>query len=242
MSLNKNMTDIRYSKDIEEDTLFWQVVPHYSDAQNTITQVIQKEFGGRTQTDVQILEIGCGTGLTTEKILTADPRIVLTAIDNVDYIAEEARKRFAEQGATNLTILCADALEYLKQCAEGSFDAVVSALVLHNCTEEYRNQVFREVFRVLKKDGLFINADKYAQDDEVEHAQALKWQLEEFKKFDALGRPDLKDKWTQHYLDDEKPGILLHEKEYVDRLRALGFSGLEKVFRFQMEAVYVAKK
>lgn len=236
------MTEARYSQDIEEDRLFWEVVPHYNDAQETIVKAIKEEFSSSEKSEIKMLEIGCGTGLTSQKILKADPRIVLTAIDNVEYIAEQTMKRFAEQGETRLNILSADALQYLKQQPENSYDAILSALVLHNCPDEYRDQVFAEVFRTLKKGGVFVNVDKIAQDDAGEHEKALSWQLEEFKKFNGLGHPELNEKWTQHYLDDEKPGIVLFENEYENVLKSVGFSRIHHVYRYQMEASYVAKK
>lgn len=236
------MTDSRYSKNIEEDCLFWEVVPHYSDAQDTVVKAIRDEFGTSNQKKLEILEIGCGTGLTSQKILKADLCMVLTAIDNDEYIAKQAMRRFKEEGETRLNILYADALKYLKQQSDNSYDVILSALVLHNCPQEYRTQVFAEIFRTLKKGGIFVNVDKFAQDSETEHQSALQWQIHEFEKFDKFGRTDLKQKWTRHYLEDEKPGIVIHEEDYVSTLRSLGFSFIEKVYRYQMEASFVAKK
>lgn len=235
-----NMPDDRYSKNIEEDKLFWQIVPHYNDAQDTITQAIRAEFKDREDI-LNILEIGCGTGITTQKILSAYPKINLTGIDNVDYIAEEAKKRLLEEGR-QVNILHADALEYLEGQPSESYEVIVSAIVLHNCPVEYRDQVFKEIFRTLKKGGVFINVDKIAQDDESEHQEALNWQINEFKKFDDLGHPELREKWTKHYLDDEKPGIVLYEKDYINSLTSAGFSEIKNTYRYQMEAAYTAKK
>lgn len=235
------MTDLRYSEDLEEDRLFWEVVPHYKEAQDTIITAIQETFGARPEKQLDVLEIGCGTGLTTERILIADSRINLTSIDNVDYVVEQARIRLADQGKGRLTIKYADALEYLQQQPDASLEMVVSALVLHNCPSEYRTQVSAQIYRVLKNGGIFINVDKVAQDDEAEHQAALDWQIKEFDKFDALGRPDLKEKWVQHYIDDEKPNILLREGDYLAILHTLGFR-VRPIYWYQMEAGYVAQK
>lgn len=236
------MTDLRYSKDLEEDRLFWEVVPHYKDAQDTIIATVHEAFGASPEKELSVLEIGCGTGLTTERILAADPRIVLTSIDNVDYVVEQAQIRLADQGKGRLTIKYADALKYLQRQTSTSLDMIVSALVLHNCPSEYRNQVFAQIYRVLKDGGIFINIDKIAQDDETEHQAALDWQIKEFDKFATIGHPDLKEKWTQHYVDDEKPGILLYEHDYLGVLHSMGFKDVRRTYRYQMEAGYVAEK
>ncbi len=159
------MTDLRYSKDLEEDRLFWEVVPHYKEAEDTITTSLHEWFSALPNDTIDVLEIGCGTGLTTERILKADPRIVLTSVDSVDYVVEQARIRLADQGKGRLTIQQADALDYLTYVSAESLDAVASALVLHNCPSEYRNQVFTQIHRVLRRSGIFVNVEKIAQDD-----------------------------------------------------------------------------
>ncbi len=236
-----NFSD-RYNNDIEEDRLFRLTAPHYDEMQETIAKEIRTVFGTRSSETLSMLEIGCGTGLTTEIILRADPRIYLRVIDNDAGIVEAAQVRFEDRETDRLSIDCADALEYLKQQEGESFDAVLSAMVLHNLSAEYRKQVYAEIWRVLRKEGLFMNVDKYAQADEREHQEALAWQLEQFKIFDEEGRPDQHEKWSKHYLEDEEPGVILRELDFILDLKSLGFSDIKKVYRCQMEASYFARK
>ena len=99
-----------------------------------------------------------------------------------------------------------------------------------------------EIYRVLKSGGLFINADKYAYDGEKEHTKHSQWQLQQFEIFDKINRPDLKNAWTKHYLDDEKPEIRMQEGEFREILNSLGFIEIEKIYRKHMEAVIVARR
>lgn len=234
------MTDERYSLDVEEDHLFWQVMPHYNEAEETVAKTVQDTFHASNAQSLQMIEIGCGTGLTTEKILKADARIFLKAIDIDDAMVKQAKARLI--GNEQVSFERADALEYLERQPDASVDAVLSALVFHNCTAEYREQVFAEIYRTLKKGGIFVNMDKFAQDDETEHQAALKWQLKEFEKFDALGRPDLREKWTKHYTEDEHPDFLMREGACKNILEKLGFVEVKKIYRYQMEATYLAQK
>lgn len=236
-----NFSD-RYSNDIEEDRLFRLTAPHYDEVQETIAKEIRTAFGTRSDEVLSMLEIGCGTGLTTEIILSADPRIHLKAIDNEPGIVEAAQLRFEDRETGRLSIVCADAFEYLKQQQDESFDSVLSAMVLHNLSAEYRKQIYAEIWRVLRKEGLFVNVDKYAQEDEGEHQEALAWQLEQFKIFDKVGRPDQHEKWRKHYLEDEEPGVILREQDFIRDLESLGFSDITQVYRCQMEASYTARK
>lgn len=232
----------RYSADVEEDRIFRLAAPHYDEAQQTIAAAIQSHFGGSDANFLSMLEIGCGTGLTSEIILDADKRISLLALDNVESIVEQAKYRFKDKKESRVKFVHADALECLQEQPADSLDAILSALVLHNCPSEYRKKVYAEIFRVLKTDGLFINVDKYASDNESEHQAALEWQIKQFDIFDTEGRPDLKERWTTHYYEDEKPEVILYESEYVKDLEALGFRDIKRVYRYQLEASYVAKK
>ena len=236
-----NFSD-RYSNDIEEDRLFRLTAPHYDEVQETIATEIRATFANHPSEVLSMLEIGCGTGLTTEIILQADPRIHLKAIDNEAGIVEAAQLRFEDKETDRLSIICADALEYLKQQKNESFDAILSAMVLHNLPAKYRREVYVEIWRTLKKEGLFMNVDKYAQEHEEEHQKALAWQLEQFTIFDEVGRPDQHEKWRKHYLEDEKPEVILREDDFIHDLKSLGFSDLTRVYRCQMEASYIARK
>ncbi len=233
---------VRYSADVEEDRIFRLAAPHYDEAQETIATEIQIHFANSEANSLAVLEVGCGTGLTSEIILRADDRVLLTALDNVESIVEQVKYRFKGREKNRATFVHADAFDYLQKQPENSFDVVTSALVLHNCLSEYRRKVYSEIFRVLKSGGLFINVDKYASDNDIEHQAALEWQLKQFDVFDTEGRPDLKKKWTEHYYEDEKPEVILRESEYVKDLQVCGFRNIRRVYRYQMEASYVAEK
>jgi len=230
----------RYSDNSEEDRLFYALTPHYEALQQTVALALQEHFSNG---EAQVLELGCGTGITAQHILVTNQKLFLRAIDNEKEMIEQAHERLAkyeEEG--RLKIELADMYEYLKTQSDDSFDAVVSALALHNCDAGYRKKTYAEIMRVLRKKGIFVNADKYASDDENEHKQSLNWQLAQFDYFEKNGRPDLKQKWTEHYIQDEALDLLLRENNYVRDLTAIGFNNIQKIFRERMEAVYIAEK
>lgn len=230
----------RYSKNSEEDRLFYALTPHYEALQQTVASTLLEYFPSG---EAQVLELGCGTGITTQHILVANPKLFLWAIDNEKEMIEQAHERLAKyEKEGRLKIELADMYECLKTQPNESFDAIVSALALHNCDAKYRKKTYKEIMRVLKQGGIFVNADKYASDDEAEHKQSLNWQLAQFDYFKKNGRPDLKRKWAEHYLQDEAPNLLLRENDYVRDLTAVGFNNIQKIFREQMEAIYIVKK
>lgn len=234
------MSVSRYSQTTEEDALVYVAMPHLEKMQQFIADTL---YALSQHTAMSVLELGCGTGITADHILSMHPNVTLQSVDNEAASIDEARKRLApylQEGKVSLAV--ADMNDYLKQQPNDSFDIIVSALAIHNCYAEYRQETYREVLRVLKKGGLFINADKFAADDESEHAQALAWQLERFGYFVQASRPDLKEKWTKHYQEDEAPNRILKESAFVKDLTDVGFQNIRKAIREQMEAIYIAEK
>ena len=136
-----------------------------------------------------------------------------------------------------------DALEFLKDHEPNSFDVFASGFTLHNFPKEFRDAVLKEIYKVLKPNWIFINADKYALDNEFEHNNSLKRQLNEFKNtYNEINRPDLIDERTSHYLEDNKPEVIMKETESVEEMKTIGYQDIVITFRKQMEAIIIAKK
>jgi tRNA (cmo5U34)-methyltransferase len=232
----------RYSESAEEDRLFYLITPHLDKFQNVVAFALRKYFA-ESLDKKNVLELGCGSGITSQIILINNPNIILSAIDNDEEVLKQAHEKLAKyEKEGRLKFQYSDMYDYLKTQSDDSSDAIVSALALHNCDVKYRKKVYKEIFRILKNGGIFVNADKFVSDDETEHKQALDWQLSQFDNFEKYGRLDLKQKWTEHYYQDEASSILLREGDFVKDLAVIGFSNIQKIFREKMEAIYIANK
>lgn len=101
--------------------------------------------------DMEVLEIGCGTGSTA---LLHAPRVRhILAIDISARMVEIARGKAAEAGVENVTFRCA-AFDDLA-VPEGSLDAVLGLSILH-LLDDPREAVAR-VHRLLKPGGVFVS-------------------------------------------------------------------------------------
>ncbi len=222
----------------EDYDLFGKSVSYHDELQDTIGKYLATNTsieGGR----IKILEAGIGTGITTLRILNANPFIEVYGIDNEAKTLNQA-KEVLKDFSNRFFPSEADILEALKGWPPESLDGFVSAYLIHNLPPKYREELFTEIARVLKKDAIYINADKLALDDEQEHAKTLQEQIEAFKVYDKMGRPDVKEEWTKHYLEDEK--IKFIESEQRALLEKYGFTKIERIFRNGMDAIFVAKR
>lgn len=229
----------------EEYELFNKVCLHNPDMQTRLGSYISQFAQTLNEKTLQVLEIGCGPGITTVRILDADQRVRITAIDNEPDMMIQAQENLAREiSQGRVKLVTNDALRHLKTCSSNSFDIIASGFTIHNFTQVYRVHVLKEIHRTLKTGGLFINADKYAHDDIKEHNTSLKWQLEMFQKVyvKELNRPDLAKVWTDHYHEDNQDDRIMIEHDQVDIMKDLGFVKINKIFRAHMEAIYVAEK
>ncbi|MBU1118370.1 class I SAM-dependent methyltransferase [Patescibacteria group bacterium] len=235
----------RFSGKIGEDyALFMLAVPHHEEFQDSVAAILknycQNVHAGKP---VVVVEVGCGTGYTTRRILQISS-VRVVAVDNEEQMISQTRRNLSDnsEGEGSLEVLCADALEYLKTLPENSIDALVSAYAIHNFTPLYRKTFFEEVARVLREGAFFINGDKYARDDCASHKRDLDEQIARLQVFREphIDRPDLTIEWTKHYLEDELTRIT--ESEQRELLESCGFTEVKYVYRKGMDAIVIAQK
>jgi tRNA (cmo5U34)-methyltransferase len=229
----------RFNADIgKEYDLFRLAAPHHDQFQSRVATILT-QYLPLTQSVYTLFEAGIGTGITTKTILDTNENISIVGVDNEPVLLEYAYTVLQKYG-NRADIQCSDILDFLKKIPDNSYDAFASVWVIHNLAPEYREKLFLEIYRVLKKGGIFVNGDKYAEDDIEAHQESLYKQIKAFDIFTTIGRPDLQTAWTEHYLEDEK--IKLTEAEQVEHLDQLGFIDITVDKRFGMDAIVFARK
>lgn len=97
--------------------------------------------------EMQVLELGCGTGTTAQRLADATGQITAS-----DFSAEMIRIAESRCEAPNLRLLCADVEEAL---AEGPFDAVLAFNLLHLLGD--LDACLSQVHAALGEGGLFLS-------------------------------------------------------------------------------------
>lgn len=128
-----------------------QLIPCFDDFYNTALGLISYEYQDR----FRVLDLGAGTGLLSLFISKQFPNSQITLVDVSDAMLAKAKERFSGD-LNRFEFITSD---YSKQLS-GEFDVVVSALSIHHLTENLKIELFRHIYDVLPKDGIFINADQ----------------------------------------------------------------------------------
>ena len=104
----------------------------------------------------RVLDIGCGTGSLAIMLKRDKPSVEVVGLDPDPNALEIARRKAAQDGAPiDFVQGFADAVDR----PSGTFDRVLSSLMLHHLTAEDRRATLAEVFRVLKPNGEFHVVD-----------------------------------------------------------------------------------
>jgi len=151
----------------------------------------------------KIIDLGAGTGLQLIKLYKVYPNVHTTAIDISDGMLKKLEERHISD---NITIVNKSFFDY---DFGNDIDAVISSQALHHFEPNDKLTLYKKVYDCLKKDGVFVNEDYFAEDEKTEK------QL--FEDYYNLVRGEGK-----HY---DTPLTIEHE---IEILKEAGFSKIEK--------------
>jgi ubiquinone/menaquinone biosynthesis C-methylase UbiE len=198
---------------------------------------------------LNVIEIGCGTGVTTLALLESRSDLVITALDNEPAMLAQARVALAgfmdqeRMDHGRLRLVEIDALAGLSALPTGGIDMVASAYAAHNFLEPYRRKVLAEIFRVLGPGGIFVNGDRYALDDAAEQTRLTQEEVRHyFKTFAALQRFDLLEQWVVHLFSDESADHIMRLGPSLATMQGIGFDPVAVHFRDGVNTLLTAAK
>jgi ubiquinone/menaquinone biosynthesis C-methylase UbiE len=104
----------------------------------------------------RVLDIGCGTGSLVVLVKQRFPDVEVIGLDPDEKALARATRKAQRVGANiQFDRGFADALEY----PDASFDRVFSSFMLHHLEPNEKDRMLREVWRVLKVDGVMHLVD-----------------------------------------------------------------------------------
>ncbi len=112
----------------------------------------------------RVLDLGCGPGSLTRELLDAFPHAEIVGVDSEPTLLLLARARLAPFGA-RAKLVSADLREpFWSESLPAPFDAVVSAAALHWLAPEQLALLYKQLARLVRPGGIFMNADHVGSD------------------------------------------------------------------------------
>ncbi|WP_069466342.1 class I SAM-dependent methyltransferase, partial [Actinacidiphila rubida] len=208
-------------------------MPHREEQFQTMLDMVQACVGTRPR----VLDLACGTGTITARLLARFPQTTVTGIDLDPALLTIARGTFA--GDDRVTLLEADLTDpaWPELLPHPSYDAVLTATALHWLRSGPVATLYGQVAELVRDGGIFMNADRMTDEttprinaaetaqrqarmDQARREGALDWtdwwQLA--AKDPALAEPTAR-RWEIYSPDDEgdMPSVQWHTRVLRDK-------------------------
>ncbi len=105
---------------------------------------------------INVLDLGAGTGLFSKHVLEKYPHARFVLYDLADKMLNVAKERFQSR-LSQFEFAVGD---YRTLQVTHDFDLVISSLSIHHLTDAEKQALFRSIYGVLRKPGLFLNIDQ----------------------------------------------------------------------------------
>jgi SAM-dependent methyltransferase/uncharacterized protein YbaR (Trm112 family) len=179
---------------------------------------VERRLGRDAEPDV--LEIGCGTGLTLES-LALSTRWRLHGIDFSSTMLREAAKRSADTGHPAVLAL-GNAIEL--PFADASFDVVYATRFIHQFPHEDKLRIAGEIARVLRPGGV-AGLEFYAR--ALNHLRYYTTQR---------GKYATRELYFSHYPSRAEVAEIVGEDERIHALRFVGDRWINRLFGYRSYA------
>lgn len=154
---------------------------------------MREVFGKSDGRGLTFLEVGAGTGATTEFVRLAFPRAKIIASDLSDPYLKAAQRKLSRYPLIDFVQADGAKLPF----ADRQFDAVYSVFLFHELPMSARKEVLKDSMRVLKDGGFLGLVDSLQQGDKPE----LDSPLEQFPK-------DFHEPYYRNYLENPVENLL----------------------------------
>ncbi len=238
MTTNVTAKELNYDsyKTEKYDSDIVRSIPWYIRLHKKIMEILTdcyKSFKGDRIKNV--LELGVGTGLTSEKIFKIIPKVHLVAVDFSKTMLDGARKRLS---GYDVKYIEGDYSELNFRTNLGTnFDIVMSVIGIHHQNDFGKKELFKKIYDCLNDDGIFIFGDLVTFKDKRE-AERNDKRHHEYLILNAEDEKSLKE-WVHHH---KFLNLLAPVEDQIEWLKEAGFSSVEIKFKKYNTCLILAKK
>lgn len=191
---------------------------------------------------LSILELGTGTGLLTQRLLSRHPAARVTGVDGSSEMLALAEKKLAGFGARFAGVCSAFESCAWNRLAGGPFDLIVSSFALHHMDHARYPAFFAAMRRILKPGGQLLVADyiRSPSDRLQRHYEDIWVEARMRQMNERFGRSQTKEEvWRDHERNKQEEGDNPAPlPELIRWLRAAGYEEVETHWRCFCLAIY----
>ncbi len=183
----------------------------------------------------RMLDVGCGGGNYTLKLLERMPHLNVTLTDLSQAMLDCAIQRVQPKAVSPVTAIQSDIREL--DLGQQQFDIILASAVLHHLrTDSEWRSVFQKLFNALKPGGSFWIFD--IVESPLAEVQAIHWRRYG-EYLTALQDEAFRDEMFARILEEDTPKSVAYQ---LDLLREVGFSEVEVLHKNSCYASFGAVK
>ena len=200
-----------------------------------VLELITNSAAAVTPLARDLLDVGCGAGNYTLKLLERLPGLNATMVDLSERMLERAQQRVSERTTGRIHTIQGDIRSV--ELGESAFDVIMAAAVLHHLRDESEwRAVFSKFHRCLKPGGSIWISDL------IEHSfqpvQSIMW--DRYGEYLAALKGEAHREKVFAYIEKEDtPRPLMFQ---LDLLRSVGFRNVEVLHKNSVFAAFGAVK
>lgn len=176
------------------------------------------------ETVVNLLDLGCGTGLELDEIFKIRPNIKVTGVDLSKAMLGILKQKHPNQ---DLTLINANYFDY--DFGIEWFDAIISFQTMHHFSHEQKIKLYSRVYSALKPGGKYIECDYMVieqKDEDYNFKESVRIRNEQ----------NITDGEFYHY---DTPCTIENQ---LKMLRRAKFEKVEMVWRLENTTIVVAER
>ena len=168
----------------------------------------------------QLLDIGCGAGNYSLKMLSKLPNLECTLVDLSTPMLDRAFERVSKKTNKKVHLVQGDVREV--SLKENHFDIILAGAVLHHLRDDQDwETTFKKIYGLLKPGGCFMISDLITQDSEI--LNEYTW--ERYGDYlEELGGKDYRKKVLDYVDREDSPRSMNYQ---LDLMKNIGFSKVE---------------
>ncbi len=182
-----------------------------------------------------VLDVGCGAGNYTLKLLNQIPGLNCTLVDLSQPMLDRARQRVSDSSANEIATIQGDIRE--AELPENTYDVVMAAAVLHHLRDDADwTKVFRKIYAAMRPGGILLVSDLVKSD--LSAVDKVQW--ERYGEYLTHFRDESYRQAVFDYIEKEDtPRSVLYQ---IDVCRAVGFRQVEVLHLNACFGAYCALK
>jgi len=192
-------------------------------------------------------DLGCGGGILASAILSRYPTASGILLDFSKAMIKEAESKFHDHSA-DLSFVVADLSEkgWLRLIeSQAPFDVVVSGYAIHHLTDARKRELYREIFGLLARGGLFINTEHVSSSTSWIESISDNLHVDSVYAFHVKkGSHKAREEIAKEYVHrpDQQANILAPVEIQCDWLRDCGYQDVDCYFRIFERAVFGGRR